>query len=57
VPRPRAGTLASINSSHHIYRHTAKGRRTVVPVHANQGLTAGAQRGLMSDAGLTDDDL
>ncbi len=29
-------TLARIKGSHHIYRHAATGRRTVVPVHGNQ---------------------
>jgi predicted RNA binding protein YcfA (HicA-like mRNA interferase family) len=32
-------------------------RRTVVPVHGNQDLKPGTQRGIMRDAGLTDDDL
>lgn len=59
VPRPRAArwTLARINGSHHIYRHSATERRTVVPVHANEDLKPGTQRGIMRDAGLTDDDL
>lgn len=48
--------LARINGSHHIYRH-ATGRRTVVPVHINQDLKPGTQRGIMRDSGLTDDDL
>jgi predicted RNA binding protein YcfA (HicA-like mRNA interferase family) len=50
-------TLARINSSHHIYRHAVTGRRTVVPVHANEDLKPGTLRGIMRDAGLTDDDL
>jgi predicted RNA binding protein YcfA (HicA-like mRNA interferase family) len=49
--------LARINGSHHIYRHVATGRRTVVPVHANRDLKPGTQRGIMNDAGLTGDDL
>jgi predicted RNA binding protein YcfA (HicA-like mRNA interferase family) len=50
-------TLARINGSHHIYRHTATGRRTGVPVHGNHDLKPGTQRGIMRDAGLTDVDL
>jgi predicted RNA binding protein YcfA (HicA-like mRNA interferase family) len=50
-------TLARINGAHHIYRHTATGRRTVVPVHGNQNLKPGTQRSIMRDAGLTDADL
>src|SRR5207247_1032453 len=57
VLEQRGWTLARINGSHHIYRHAAMGRRTVVPVHANQDLKPGTQRGIMRDAGLTDDDL
>ena len=49
--------LARINGSHHIYRHDPTGRRTVVPVHANQDLKPGTQRGIMRDSGLSDDDL
>ena len=50
-------TLARINGSHFIYRHGTTQRRTVVPVHANEDLKPGTQRGIMRDAGLTDDDL
>jgi predicted RNA binding protein YcfA (HicA-like mRNA interferase family) len=57
VLEQRGWTLARITGSHHICRHAATGRRTVVPVHGNQDLKPGAQRGIMRDAGLTDDDL
>jgi len=50
-------TLARIKGSHHIYRHTESGRRTVVPVHGNQDLKPGTQRGIMRDAGLTEGDV
>jgi predicted RNA binding protein YcfA (HicA-like mRNA interferase family) len=53
----RSWTLARINGSHHIYRHTSTGERIVVPVHGNQDLKPGTQRGIMRDAGLTDADL
>jgi hypothetical protein len=59
LPHPRAARLDAglINGSHHIYRHAATGRRTVVPVHASQDLKPGTQRGILRDTGLTDDDL
>jgi predicted RNA binding protein YcfA (HicA-like mRNA interferase family) len=53
----RGWTLARINGAHHIYRHAATGRRTVVPVHGNQDLKPGTQRSIMRDAALTDADL
>ena len=53
----RGWTLARINGSHHVYRHTDSGRRTVVPVHANQDLKPGTQRAIMRDAGLSENDL
>lgn len=53
----RGWTLARINGSHHIYRDAATGRRVVVPVHGNQDLKPGTQRGIMRDAGLTENDL
>jgi predicted RNA binding protein YcfA (HicA-like mRNA interferase family) len=49
--------VGRFNGSHHIYRDAATGRRAVVPVHGNQDLKPGTQRGIMRDAGLTDDDL
>ncbi|MBI3467878.1 MAG: type II toxin-antitoxin system HicA family toxin [Planctomycetes bacterium] len=53
----RGWTLARINGAHHIYRQTASGLRTVVPVHGNQDLKPGTQRGIMRDAGLTEAEL
>jgi predicted RNA binding protein YcfA (HicA-like mRNA interferase family) len=53
----RGWTLARINGAHHVFRHAASGRRTVVPVHGNQDLKPGTQRDIMRDAGLTDADL
>ncbi len=53
----RGWTLARINGSHYIYRHTLSERRVVVPVHANEDLKPGTQRGILRDAGLTDHDL
>ncbi len=53
----RGWTLARVNGSHSIYRDAATGRRAVVPVHGNHDLKPGTQRGIMRDAGLTEDDL
>ena len=53
----RGWTLARINGSRHIDRNPATGRRAVVPVHANEDLKSGTQRGIMRDNGLKDDDL
>ena len=53
----RGWTLARINGAHHVYRHAASGRRTVVPVHGNQDLKPGTQRSIMRDAELTEGDL
>jgi predicted RNA binding protein YcfA (HicA-like mRNA interferase family) len=57
VLEQRGWTLSRISGSHHIYRDPAAGRRVVVPVHGNQDLKPGTQRGIMRDAGLTEDDL
>ena len=57
VLEQRGWTLARIHGSHHIYRDAAGRRTVVVPVHANQDLKPGTQRGIMRDAGLTADDL
>ena len=53
----RGWTLARINGAHHVYRHAASGRRTVVPDHGNQDLKPGTQRSIMRDAELTEGDL
>jgi predicted RNA binding protein YcfA (HicA-like mRNA interferase family) len=50
-------TLARIHGSHHIYRNPTSAGPISVPVHGHQDLKPGTQRGIMRDAGLTDDDL
>ena len=57
VLEERGWTLARINGSHHVYRNTDIGRRTVVPVNGNRNLKPGTQRAIMRDAELTDADL
>jgi predicted RNA binding protein YcfA (HicA-like mRNA interferase family) len=49
--------LKRITGSHHIY---AKEGFTVIlsiPVHSNRDLPAGTLRGILKDAGITEDDL
>ena len=53
----RGWTLARINGSHDIDRHSAMERRTMLPVHANEGLKPSTHRRIMRDAGLADGDL
>jgi predicted RNA binding protein YcfA (HicA-like mRNA interferase family) len=54
----RAGwTLKKINGSHHIYERPGVPLNVSVPVHGNHDLPTGLQRGIMRDAGLSDDDL
>lgn len=52
----RGWQLDRISGSRHVSTHP-DGGRVVVPVHANSDLKPGTQRGIMRDAGLTDDDL
>jgi hypothetical protein len=56
VPVPFSGDAFRI-AYHHLDRHWATSRRTIVPVHGNQDLKPGTQRAIMRDAGLTDADL
>ncbi len=46
-----------ITGSHHIYGQPGNPMSVSVPVHRNEDLAPGTQRGIMRDAGLTDDDL
>jgi predicted RNA binding protein YcfA (HicA-like mRNA interferase family) len=54
----RGWVLRRIKSSHHIYSHDDHpDALIVVPVHGSRSLRKGTQRGIMRDAGLTEDDL
>ena len=46
-----------VSGSHHIYHKPGQAMGISVPVHGNQTLKAGIQRGIMRAAGLTDADL
>jgi predicted RNA binding protein YcfA (HicA-like mRNA interferase family) len=48
--------VARIRGSHHIMRHP-DGRGTTVPVHNYRDVAKGTLRGILSDVGLTIDEL
>ncbi len=53
----RAGVkVARVAGSHHIMRHP-DGRGTTVPVHPGRDLAKGTLRNILTDAGLTIEDL
>ncbi len=53
----RAGfKVARVAGSHHIMRHP-DGRGTTVPVHPGRDLAKGTLRNILTDAGLTIEDL
>ncbi len=49
--------LKRITSSHHIYAKAGSRVLLSIPVHGNRDLPVGTLRGLLKDAGLTEDDL
>jgi predicted RNA binding protein YcfA (HicA-like mRNA interferase family) len=53
----RGWRLLRIKGSHHVYGRDNPPGRMTVPVHGNQDLDPGTQRGIMRTAGLTDADL
>ena len=53
----RAGfKVARVAGSHHIMRHP-DGRGTTVPVHPGRDVAKGTLRGIMSDVGMTAEEL
>jgi predicted RNA binding protein YcfA (HicA-like mRNA interferase family) len=44
--------VARVTGSHHIMRHP-DGRGTTVPVHGNRDAAMGTLRGILSDVGMT----
>jgi predicted RNA binding protein YcfA (HicA-like mRNA interferase family) len=48
--------LHHIKGSHHVYKAPSGPGTISVPVHGNQTLKPGTQRGMMRAAGLTEDD-
>jgi predicted RNA binding protein YcfA (HicA-like mRNA interferase family) len=44
--------VARVAGSHHIMRHP-DGRGTTVPVHSNRDVAKGTLRGILSDVGMT----
>jgi predicted RNA binding protein YcfA (HicA-like mRNA interferase family) len=53
----RAGfKVARVTGSHHIMRHP-DGRGTTVPVHQGREVAKGTLRGILSDVGMTTEEL
>ena len=53
----RAGfKVARVRGSHHIMRH-ADGRGTTVPVHQGRDVAKGTLRGILTDAGMSMEEL
>ena len=48
--------LARVSGSHHIMRHL-DGRGTTVPVHKGRDVAKGTVRGILSDIGMTIEEL
>ena len=48
--------LARVSGSHHIMRHP-DGRGTTVPVHKGRDVAKGTLRGILSDIGMTIEEL
>ena len=48
--------LARVSGSHHIMRHP-DGRGTTVPVHKGRDVAKGTVRGILSDTGMTIEEL
>ncbi|MDA8074219.1 MAG: type II toxin-antitoxin system HicA family toxin [Actinomycetota bacterium] len=48
--------IARVAGSHHIMRHP-DGRGTTVPVHPGRNIAKGTLRGILSDVGMTVDEL
>ena len=48
--------VARVSGSHHIMRHP-DGRGTTVPVHGGRDVAKGTPRGLLSDVGMSIDEL
>ena len=59
VVRARKGTDSrwqGLPAAHHVMRHP-DGRGTTVPVHGNRDIAKGTLRGILSDVGMTIDQL
>jgi len=54
--RRKGWTLVRVRGSHHRFEKPGHGAVTVL-VHKGKTLRTGTQRGIMKDAGLTEDDL
>jgi predicted RNA binding protein YcfA (HicA-like mRNA interferase family) len=50
-------TLVRVKSSHHIYTKEDVSKILVIPVHGNRDLPTGTLKGILKDAGLTENDI
>jgi predicted RNA binding protein YcfA (HicA-like mRNA interferase family) len=57
VLEKRGWFMVRKRGSHRVYQKPGNPATVVVPVHGNTDLKPGTQRGIMKDAGLTEDDL
>lgn len=49
--------LKRVKGSHHIYTKEKSSVILIIPVHGNRDLPIGTLKGILKDAGLTEDDL
>lgn len=49
--------LTRVKGSHHIYTKEDTSVIVVIPVHSNRDLPIGTLKGILKDAGLTEDDI
>ncbi len=49
--------LTRVKGSHHIYTKEDTSAIVVIPVHSNRDLPIGTLKGILKDAGLTEDDI
>ncbi len=49
--------LARIKGSHHIYSKDDTSTIVIIPVHGNRDLPIGTLKGILKDAGLTENDI
>lgn len=56
APEKTGFSVARVKGSHHIMRHP-DGRTTTVPVRRGRDIRPGTLRGVLSDAGMTVDEL
>ncbi|MEL6441507.1 MAG: type II toxin-antitoxin system HicA family toxin [Cyanobacteria bacterium J06621_8] len=56
VLEKRGWKLARVKGSHHIYTQENVSKIIIIPVHGNRDLPTGTLKGILRDAGLTEND-